>query len=473
MSDSAPPPNLKPLLRAVLARVLDGFTDLIRVDRLSGGASQETYRIEVAVGSVTRLLALRRAPHGSRGARQPGLAGLTTEAQLLRAARQAGVPVPDVVATLAPEDGLGAGFFMEWLEGETLGKRISTAKALTNARVKLAFEAGATLARIHAIDLDATDLRARLSTLSPEALIQQTWAQYQALHTAQPMLDYVARWLLEHQPAASASTLVHADFRNGNLMVGPQGLVAVLDWELAHIGDPMRDLGWICTASWRFGRPELAVGGFGTRAQLFEGYASVSGQPVDPDHVRFWEVFGSFWWSVICLSMAAQYRTGQDRTLERAAVGRRASEGQIDCVNLLLPGPVKAPDSEQLNIAADLPHADELLEAVTDFLQHDATAGLSGRPKFLARVAANAIEIVRREACLQPVTATAEHARLSDLLGRHEPLPRLRQALAEALRNQTIPLDDPQLVEHLRQTVVDQVAIDQPSYAGLKSALTT
>ena len=399
-------------LRDMLGRHLGDALVVERIDRLSGGASQETYRIDVRLAYGRRTLALRRALGGANDARLEGQVGLRTEAKLMRVAKANGIPEPEVIAELAPGDGLGDGFVMEWLDGETLGKRVNTAVALADARRTLALECGSTLARIHAIDLDASGLRQVLEVKGARQLVEETMAQYIALDIPQPMLDYAAKWLLSNVPAAPRETLVHADFRNGNLMVGPDGLVAVLDWELAHIGDPIRDLGWLCTGSWRFGVPELAVGGFGTRAQLLEGYESVSGERVNPDDLRFWEVFGSFWWGVVCLSMAQHHRSGVERSIERAAIGRRSSECQIDCVNLLIPGPCSVPSSSDADGGLDLPSAGELLEAVGEFLRDDVTDAVSGRTKFLARVAANALGIVVRQTRLAPAVHTAERERL-------------------------------------------------------------
>lgn len=115
------------------------------------------------------------------------------------------------------------------------------------------------------------------------------------------MIDYTARWLLQHLPVDSRRTLVHGDFRNGNLMIDAGGIRAVLDWELAQIGDPVRDLGWLCVNSWRFGRSDLPVGGFGTVEDLLEGYRAVSGIDIDRAELTFWQVFGSFWWAVTTL----------------------------------------------------------------------------------------------------------------------------------------------------------------------------
>jgi len=254
-------------------------------------------------------------------------------------------------------------------------------------------------------------------------------------------------------------------------MVGPAGIVAVLDWEVAHIGDPMRDLGWICTNSWRFGRSELPVGGFGVYADLFRGYEAESGIAVDPAHVKFWEVFGSFWWAVGCLGMAEHYRTGPDKTVERPGIGRRSSECQIDCVNLLIPGPVELIEAKPFTSTLDMPRTDELLVSVRDFLRSDVMAATEGRTNFLARVAANSLDIVLRELAVGAQQRELELARLRRLLSSNDDLEALRWRLVRALRDGSLPLDTPGLAEHLRQTVANQVAIDQPGYSGLKTAL--
>lgn len=460
-------------LESVLRRAIPGCTGLVGAERLSGGASQETYRITIAADDGERLVCMRRAPGGG-GEDVPVVdrlnPGLAVEAQLMRCARDVGVPEPEVYHVLEPGDGLGEGFLMEWLEGEALGARIARSPELAPVRDKLAYECGQVLARIHAIDLDATGLAAHLKTATPEEFVRQTWERYQTLGTPQPMIDFTARWLLEHLPESPRRTLVHNDFRNGNFMVDEHGIKAVLDWEIAHIGDPMRDLGWICTSSWRFGVAEKPVGGFGEYEDLFRGYQDESGLPVDPAHVKFWEVFGSFWWAVGCLGMAEHYRTGPDQTVERPAIGRRSSECQVDCVNLLMPGPVTLEAERDPASSDDMPRIDELLVSVRDFLRDDVMAATQGRTNFLARVAGNSLDIVLRELALGDANRTAEHARLTRLLGAEGDLSGLRWRLTRALRDGSLALDTPGLAEHLRQTVVNQIAIDQPKYPGLRIA---
>jgi len=169
--------------------------------------------------------------------------------------------------------------------------------------------------------------------------------------------------------------------------------------------------------------------------------------------------------------MAEQYRTGPDQTVERPAIGRRSSECQIDCVNLLIPGPAPVIVPAQSDDALDMPTVDELLTSVRDFLREDVTEVSQGRVQFLARVAGNTLDIVLRELASGSKHRSRESERLCSLMGVEGDLPELRWRLVAALRSAEIPLDAPGLAEHLRATVLNQVAIDQPRYSGFKTAL--
>src|ERR1051326_1613974 len=137
-------------LAAALARVLQqrlpGFRAVRACDRLSGGASQETYRIVVETDAGERKLAMRRAPGGSPGGFAGAGPGLAVEARLIRAAREAGIPEPEIVHVLDEGDDLGAGFLMEWLDGETLGPRIVRGDEFAAIRPQLARQCGEILA---------------------------------------------------------------------------------------------------------------------------------------------------------------------------------------------------------------------------------------------------------------------------------------------------------------------------------------
>ena len=457
-------------LAATLARALPDYKSLISVERLSGGASQETYRLVIDTENGEKPLAMRRAPGGEKVEPTPGHPGLAVEALLMQSALEVGVPEPEVYHVLTDEDDLGDGFIMQWLDGVALGARVVRSPELESIRPKLAYLCGEILAKIHQIDLVKTGLDQKLEVISPADYIEQTWQRYRDFATPQPMIDYAGRWLMENLPDGFTPALVHNDFRNGNVMFSPEGVVAVLDWEVAHIGDPMRDLGWICTNSWRFGRADLPVGGFGTYEDLFAGYESVTGEPVDAQRVKFWEVFGSFWWAIGCLGMAEHYRTGPDKTVERPAIGRRSSECQIDCVNLLIPGAVELVKPNSVDNDPGMPRVEELLRSVRDFLHNDVMAETEGRTNFLSRVAGNSLDIVIREAALGEPGKLQEYERLCTLFSSSDDVNALRWQLVNGLRNGEIALDHPGLAEHLRATVVNQVAIDQPKYSGFRIA---
>lgn len=312
----------------LLARRLFGANaSATNVARLSGGASQETWAFDAA----PRRLILRRVPPYP-GAKMGGTA-IETEAALMRLARVAGVPSPEVLHVLEPDDGLGRGFVMVRVDGETIPRKILRDDAFARLRPRLARELGGILARLHGIDAASVP---DLELVTAAGELAQLRATYEADGQPRPVFELAFRWIAEHAPAEPRPTLVHGDFRHGNFIVDGEGVRAILDWELAHFGDPMRDLGWICTNSWRFGGIHTEVGGFGALEDLAAGYEAAGGGAVDLARVRFWETFGSLRWGVMCLGMRARFERG-DRSVERAMIGRRASETEIDLLRLLAP----------------------------------------------------------------------------------------------------------------------------------------
>ena len=456
-------------LAKIIEQKLEG--ELLSCERLSGGASQETYCLTVNLGSGKTRLALRRAPVELAETEHPERPGIAGEISLIRAAYAANVPVPHIILPFEAEDELGEGFIMQWLEGETLGARIVRVENLKSVRPKLAYQCGQALARIHNIDVQTTQLDTFLQTVDPGESVNVMWDTYRELATPQPMIDYTARWLKDNIPQDTRTALVHSDFRNGNLMINGEGICAVLDWELAHLGDPMRDLGWICTNSWRFGKTELAVGGFGEREDLFQGYEDECGKRPNAAHVKFWEVFGSFWWAIACLGMAKHYRTASEKSVERPGIARRTSECQIDLVNLLIPGTVALENSDSGSENSELPRIDELVASVGIFLRDSVMQETEGRTNFMARVAANSLDIVQRDLNIGVQARSAEKKRLSRLLGKDSKLDELRWNLVDSIRDGKLNMTNSGLTTHLRLTVANQVAIDQPRYSGLKTAL--
>ena len=136
-------------------------------------------------------------PSGATGLESSSYGQLppSLEVELLQLAAEGDVPVPEIHCVLGAEDGLGDGYIMEWLEGETMGQRIIKLPELADARESLAFECGQALARIHALPVSRS-LSEKLHSVSPEALVRETWDAYIALDTPQPMIDYTAQWLL-------------------------------------------------------------------------------------------------------------------------------------------------------------------------------------------------------------------------------------------------------------------------------------
>jgi aminoglycoside phosphotransferase (APT) family kinase protein len=319
---------IEPLTR--LAQRKLGGDAIAGLQRLSAGATQEIWRFGVFRGDVETPVILRRAPGGTRVSETA--IGLATEASLIEAAGRAGVPVPEVLCVLEEEDGLGQGFVMGFVEGETLGGRIARSDALAAVRPHLARQCGEILARIHTLDpAEFPNLR----RATPAELVAQYRASYEASGWPRPVLDLTFRWLETHcPPAPERPRLVHGDFRNGNLMIGPDGVRAVLDWEIAHVADPMEDLGWICVNAWRFGVLDRPVGGFGVREDLWAGYETAGGDPVNRAHAHWWEVYGSMRWGVMCVGMTAAFRNA-DPSVERAVIARRVSENELDLMRLI------------------------------------------------------------------------------------------------------------------------------------------
>jgi aminoglycoside phosphotransferase (APT) family kinase protein len=310
-----------------------GATGVTLPAKLSGGASQETWTFDIVHPDGNIGAILRRAPKGY-GAAPSRAAGLDNEAFLMRLAFEAGVPSPRVLHVLRPEDDLGTGFIMQRVEGETIARKILRDEQFAEARPLLARQLGAIAAGIHRLPRDKLPVLREMNSTKEIAEIER---EYRSFGWPRPVFELALRWLRDHDPGPSDEvTLVHGDFRHGNFIIGADGVRAVLDWELAHTGDPMEDLGWVCVNSWRFGEIDKPVGGFGSREDLFAGYEA-AGRKVDPARVMFWEVIGTLRWGVMCCGMMQRFRLGPDHSMERAMIGRRASETEIDLLRIIAP----------------------------------------------------------------------------------------------------------------------------------------
>jgi aminoglycoside phosphotransferase (APT) family kinase protein len=329
-------PEFLPALEHALHKAIPDLARVENIARLSGGASQETWSLDAVSNGRIEPLILRRAPGGA-----PRVAGqgansvpLETEAIVIEAARKTGVAAPRVRYVLTPQDEVGIGYVMDRLEGETIARKILRDEAFAAVRPKLAFQCGEILGRIHAVD--TAPLEAILNVVDGPTQLRRYRDLYDAYDYPHPMFELAFQWLEPRLAKARRQTLVHGDFRHGNILISPSRVEAALDWELTHIGDPLEDIGWICTNSWRFGVADKVVGGFGDLPDLLAGYESAGGGRIDPEDVRSWIVYGSLKWGVMCMSMYQGFRL--DGSVERAAIGRRSSETEIDLVNLIIHG---------------------------------------------------------------------------------------------------------------------------------------
>jgi aminoglycoside phosphotransferase (APT) family kinase protein len=305
---------------------------------LAGGASRELWSLDVEIGGAApqRLaLVLRRDPPG-----RPAPGGPTLEFRLLRAAADAGVPVPRVHWCAGDAAVLGTPFFlMDRVAGETIPRRLLRDPEYAGARAAMTAQLGAILARIHAIDPDLPDLKDLAATSagveSARAEVGRIAEGIRSLAVEpHPVLDLAERWLLARAPEPKRRVVVHGDYRVGNVIFDATGVRSILDWELAHVGDPVEDLGWLCVRAWRFGNDALPVGGLGSREELLRAYEEAGGAPVTPEALRFWEACGNFKLALVFITQARAFLDGAP-SVELASLGRRIAEAEEELLALM------------------------------------------------------------------------------------------------------------------------------------------
>ena len=432
------------LLANALARMAGGIAlPIEHLGRLSGGANMESWSFDWGGAGYV----LRRAPSAEMMEGRPF--GHDVEAAIVRAARKAGVLAPEIVGELGPYDGLGSGYVMRRIDAD-----VSPAKILSNPPASLLGDIARELARIHTIS--ATDF-AHLPAPTPTAMVAELKTRFASYGGDRPVFALALKWLDEHLPAPTPPVFLHGDFRIGNLMADENGLAAVLDWELCHLGDRHQDLAFGCINSWRFGHIDRAAFGTGTLEDFWAAYEAQSGISVDAARFRFWLVYSTLWWGLCCLQMADIWRSGLDKTLERAVIGRRTSETEVDLLVLL---EEDAPETQRLPIRLDEPSEPrrqgepstvEMLEALSDWLENDIKPKAEGRDRFMAAVALNALGMLRREA--------SEPSSVHD------------RALADDLLEGRMTMATPGLLARLKKGVLAKLAADQPKYSAYASAM--
>lgn len=318
-------------LQAALQRQESCAAEVLNLRRLTGGATKRTWAFDWIVGGVRQPLILQQAPGPAASPGEAPKLGAAQDAALMVAARAGGAPAPVVRAVLQPQDGLGEGYVTEFVAGETLGRRLVRDAAFSGARALMARQCGEILASIHRLPTASLPFLQRLSPADELRIYADALARSGIRH---PALAYALRWIEQNLPSDWVPALVHADFRTGNLIVGPDGVRCVLDWEIARIGDAMQDLGVLCMRTWRFGGAG-EVGGFGAREDLYAAYEAASGRRIDPRRVKFWEAFSNLKWAIACARRGASVRAdGRQASLELSAVGRRLEEPLWDFLAL-------------------------------------------------------------------------------------------------------------------------------------------
>jgi aminoglycoside phosphotransferase (APT) family kinase protein len=312
----------------VLAECTGERPSRVELSTIPGGASRETWLIDAG----HRRYVLRRDPPGSES-----LVPIGDEFALIGAAADAGTPVPEPLAFEADGGRFGtAGMLMAEVKGTSVAPRILRKPEYEAARELLPEQLAEALARIHAIEPASLD--GVLPAPGPDPALTQIeeWErQLDAIGEPLPAVELGLRWLRANSPEPAEALLVHGDFRLGNFIVDERGLAAVIDWELAHLGDSAEDVGWLCIRSWRFGNDELPVAGVGELDQFLAAYESAGGSPIDGERLRFWEVLGNVKWAIICARQARDHLTGVRRSHELASLGRRICEPEWDMLELI------------------------------------------------------------------------------------------------------------------------------------------
>ncbi len=446
------------LQHALMAHLSDDTALVERAVPLTGGASRETFAVSASRSGQPWPLILQRERGGGR--RRPE--GMDAEAAVVRTAHEGGVPTPQVIIShndVSDELSAAVGnswFVCEAVDGETIARRILRDDVYVDARRDLPRQLGSALAAVHQLPFDhlewieAPDELAKYREVADE------------MELASPAFELAFRWLNANRPAPSTPNLVHGDFRMGNLIVDEHGLSAVIDWELAHVGDPMEDLGWLCVRAWRFGGagPVAGVGDYGP---LFEGYAAASGRSVDPEVVRWWETLGTLKWGIMCGSQVTTHRNDVVRSVELAAIGRRIAEQEFDVLGLIGTEPLEMPEDQHVvetPVRTGETSVAELVEAVREFLAGDVMSATEGRVSFHARVAANALSIVERDLVRGPTLEQADR----EMFARFGAAS--RRELAQRIRSGELDAQAAELRSALHESAVGKLRITNPRWLG-------
>jgi aminoglycoside phosphotransferase (APT) family kinase protein len=311
-----------------LAGALGVEVDRVELVPLHGGACQEMFKVDASIRGETKRFVLRSDAKSSI----PGSLDRRIEYAVIEKARSAGVRTPNsfglTEGLVRPE---AHAYFMEWVDGETIGAKVLRDPSLANARAALPDALAKELALIHTIDVKNA---AELEIPKRDEIAAQR-ESIDRLPEPRPALERALSWLDAKRPTSNEVTLVHGDFRTGNFAVRPDGLAAIFDWEFAHWGSPFEDLAWLCMRDWRFGQVKNAAGGICPRADFYAAYERASGRRVDPEVVRWWEVMSNVKWAVGAVVQSQRYLGGAESDLELLSIGRRVQEMEHEALRLI------------------------------------------------------------------------------------------------------------------------------------------
>ncbi len=299
---------------------------------IPGGTSKEAWTADVGTPEgKLELIVLRK----TGGAIYSGALSLEQECRVQQAAYESGIRVPEPYGYFEDFAGREA-FVMERLEGEDNGSRVVQDAQFAATREALPRRLAEELARIHAIPLERLPSLpgARTEPAAPHA-VESLEKELDLLDESHPAVEYGLSWLREHPPRSHGIVLNHGDFRVGNLLLDEEGLVGVLDWDLAHLGDPAEDLAWALVRAWRFGVDHLRLGGIGEVEPYLERYNALTGRGISPEDLFYWEVLGNVKWVIGALNHARRHLSDQERNVGLATAGRLAAQAEYEVLHLI------------------------------------------------------------------------------------------------------------------------------------------
>lgn len=315
-------------LDSYLRTRIPGLETLLRIERIGGGQSNPTYRLRYD----NRDLILRRRPDGDI---LPSAHAVDREFKVQRSLMGSAVPVPEMlVYEDSPDVAKTAFYVMGFVEGRIFDDNTLNDAAKSDRR-KMYRNLAQVLSRIHAVDVASAGLSdfGKVGGYFERQI--RRWSRQWELSKAEdnPAIDLLTDWLQRHLPSDDRTTLVHGDYRIGNVVFHPDKpqIVAVLDWELSTLGHPMADLAHSCVYMWMTDSHEFGAGlrdvdlsahGLPSMEEFVADYQSASA--VKSEMTTFHLAFALFRNAVIFEGIADRARRGNASATNAAEVGRLA-----------------------------------------------------------------------------------------------------------------------------------------------------